>query len=66
MSVANTRARSGDGEHARTGADVEDVQRAAKPRRLQKPVERNEAAARGAVMAGAESQSRLDLDADAV
>ena len=34
--------------------------------RLAKRIERQQAAARGAVMAGTESQRRLDLDADAI
>ena len=34
--------------------------------RLAEPIERQQAAARGAVMAGAEGERRLDLDADAV
>ena len=38
----------------------------ARRRRLARVVERQQAAARGAVMAGAEGQRRLDLDADVV
>ena len=53
----------GDGEHARAGAEIED---APSRQRLAKPIERQQAAARGAVMAGAEGQRRFDLDADAV
>ena len=53
----------GDGEHARAGAEVED---APSRQRFAKPIERQQAAARGAVMAGAEGQRRFDLDADAV
>ena len=54
----------GDGEHARAGAEVEDASVAAA--RFAKRIERQQAAARGAVMAGAESQRRFDLDADAI
>ena len=60
------RARGGDGEHARAGAEVENARPRATARRLADPVERQQAAARGAVMAGAEGERRFDLDADAV
>ena len=56
-------ARGRDGEHARAGAEIED---APSRQRLAKPIEREQAAARGAVMAGAEGQRRFDLDADAI
>src|ERR1700722_5289177 len=60
-------ARRGDGEHAAAGADIENARRA--PPRAQclaDRVECQQATARGAVMPGAESERRLDLDADAV
>ena len=56
----------GDGEHARAGAEIENAPSSAADQRLAQPVERQQAAARGAVMAGAEGQRRLDLDADAI
>jgi len=59
------RARGGDGEHAVAGAEIEDFH-AASIIRFANPVERHEAAARGAVVAGAEGERRLDFDADAV
>jgi hypothetical protein len=52
-----------DGEYAGAGTDIEDFP---KPSRLDDPVERQQAAAGGAVMAGAESERRLDLDGDLV
>ena len=61
--LAAQRLGGGDGEHARAAADVDDALR---PAALEQPVEMNEAAARGAVMAGAEGEPRLDLDADVV
>ena len=67
MSLASTgrcrRPGGGNREHAGSGADVEDAARAA---RLEQAVERQQASPRGAVMAGAEGERRLDLDADAV
>ena len=71
MSVASTRrcrrAGGGDGEHAAAGAEIEDARRGGvAARRLANPIERQQTAARGAVMAGAEGERRLDLDADAV
>ena len=45
------------------GADIEHV---ARPPPLEQAVERQKAAARGAVMAGAEGKRRLDFDADPV
>ncbi len=57
------RERCGDGEHASTGADIED---AARPAALQLGGEMQEAAARGAVMPGAEGEGGFDLDADLV
>jgi hypothetical protein len=79
MSVASTRrrkARGGDGENAAAGAEIENPRAplpGARPgyahrsaHRFAQPVEREQAAAGGAVMAGAERERRLDLDADAV
>ena len=62
------RARRRDGEHAGAGADVEHAQVCLAPAALllHEPVEREQAAAGGAVVAGAEGERRLDLDADAV
>ena len=51
--------RRGDGEHAGAAADVEDL---ARPPALQQAVEMQQAAARRAVMAGAEGEAGLDLD----
>ena len=62
--AAAQRARRGDGEHAGAGAEVENASRPC--RRLAHPVQREQAAARRAVMAGAEGERRLDLDADPV
>ena len=67
-------ARGGDGENAAAGAEIENP-RAPLPgarlgcahgpaHRFAEPVEREQAAAGGAVMAGAERERRLDLDAD--
>ena len=67
-------ARGGDGENAAAGAEIENP-RAPLPGarlgyahgpayRFAEPVEREQAAAGGAVMAGAERERRLDLDAD--
>ena len=67
-------ARGGDGEDAAAGAEIENP-RAPLPgarlgcahgpaHRFAEPVEREQAAAGGAVMAGAERERRLDLDAD--
>ena len=53
----------GDGEHTRAGAEIEN---APSRMRLAQRIERQQAAARGAVMAGAERQRCFDLDADAV
>ena len=65
--AAAQRARGGDGEHARAGAEIENTRRRlAAAKRFAQPVQRQETAARGAVMAGAEGERRLDLDADAV
>ena len=55
--------RRGDGEHAGAAADVEDV---ARPPALQQAIEMQQAAARRAVMAGAEGEAGLDLDSDVV
>jgi hypothetical protein len=67
MSLASTRQRSAraarNGEHAGAGADIE---HAPDSPGLEQAVERKEAAARCAVMAGTEGKRRLDLDADAV
>ena len=52
-----------DRQHAGAGADVE---HAAQPPPLGQIVERHQAAARGAVVAGAEGERRLDLDSDVV
>ena len=57
------RLRGGDRQHAGAGAEIE---HAARPPRLQHLIEQQQAAARGAVMAGAERQRRLDFDADLV
>jgi hypothetical protein len=56
-------ARRRDGEHAAAGADVENT---SGPTRLEKTVEREQTAARRAVMAGAEGQRRLDFDAGTI
>ena len=65
--AAAQRAGGGDGEDAAAGAEIEDAPTATPPRqRLAKAIERKETAARGAVMAGAEGERRLDFDADAV
>ena len=53
----------GDREHAGAGPDIEDVARMAA---AQQPVEGDEAAARGAVMAGAEGERGLDFDRDSL
>jgi hypothetical protein len=53
----------GDRQHARAAANVEHPARAAAPKNA---LEMQEAAARRAVMAGAESQRRLDFDGDVV
>ncbi len=58
-------ARRRNGEHARAGAEVENAQASPAPR-FADAVERQEAAARGAVVAGAEGERCLDLDADPV
>ena len=67
MSLASTlhpqRLGGGDGEHAGAGSHIE---HAAGQVRLQHFVEQQQAAARGAVMPGAERQRRLDLDAELV
>jgi len=55
--------RRGDGEHAGAAADVEDL---ARPSALQQAIEMQQAAARRAVVAGAEGEAGLDLDADVV
>ena len=57
-----------DGKYARAGADVEDAcpPSALAKAALEQCIEREQAAARGAVMTGAEGKRRLDLDADAV
>ena len=52
-----------DGKHPRAGAEVED---APSWKRFADAIKRQQAAARGAVMAGAESQRGFDLDADAI
>ena len=54
-----------NGKHATAGAEIENAQASPAPR-FAEAVERQEAAARGAVVAGAESERRLDLDADPV
>ena len=61
--VPAQQSRGGDGEHAGAGSDIENA-----PRRflLGDGVERQQAAARGAMMAGAEGERGLDLDADAM
>ncbi len=67
MSLAMTRVakdfRRRDRQHARAGADVEHARR---PPPLRQLVERQQTAAGGAVVAGAEGQRGLDLDADVV
>ena len=60
---AMRRLRRGDAEHAGAGAEIE---HAAQLAALQHLVEQQQAAAGGAVMAGAERQRRLDLDAELV
>src|SRR5580704_3900612 len=57
-------ARGGDGENASAGADVENPPRRL-PAQFTNMVEREETAARRAVMAGAEGERRFDFDADA-
>ena len=57
------RFRRGDRQHAGAGAEIEHAPRTV---RLQHMIEQQQAAARGAVMAGAERQRRLDLDAELV
>ena len=52
-----------DRQHAGAGAEVE---HAASPPPLRQIIERQQTAARGAVVAGAEGERRLDLDADVV
>ena len=63
MSLASTgtlkRPCRGDGEDAGAGADVEN---AAGPHSLRQPVERDQTAARGGVMGGAEGKPGVDLD----
>ena len=67
MSLASTLIRSAfaadDRQHAGAGAEVEHAPRAI---RLEHVIEQQQAAARGAVVAGAERQRRLDLDAELV
>ena len=53
----------GDRQHAGAGAEIEHAPRTPG---LQHMIEQQQAAARGAVMAGAERQRRLDLDAELV
>src|SRR5262245_53073912 len=61
------RARSCDRQHAGAGADVEDRTNPAPwLLSLGEAIECQEAAARGAVMAGAEGKCGFDLDADAI
>jgi hypothetical protein len=55
------RPRRRDRQHAGAGSDVEDGTRAGRA-----PLERQEAAARGAMVAGAEGERGFDLDRDAV
>ena len=68
MSVASTGTRNslrrGDRQHAGAGAEIEDVARTLRTARQR--VERQQAAAGGAVMTGAERCAGLDLDADAM
>jgi hypothetical protein len=52
-----------DREHAAAGADIENAPR---PARLRDPIEGQQAAAGGAVVAGAEGERGFDLDADAI
>ena len=52
----------GDGEDAGAGADIEDVGRALP---LEQAIERDEAAARGGVMGGAEGKAGVDLEREA-
>ncbi len=61
--AAAHRARRGDGEDAGAGAEVENALRVPPPGH---PIEREETAARRAVMAGAEGERSLDFDADPV
>ena len=58
----------GNRQHAGSGAEIEDTRhcRATITLKLTNRVQRDEAAARRAVMAGAEGQRRLDLDGDSV
>ena len=53
----------GDRQHAGAGAEIE---HAARMPGLQHVIEQQQAAARGAVVAGAERQRRLDLDGELV
>ena len=65
--AAAQRAGGGDGEDAAAGAEIEDAPTPTPSgQRLAKVIEREQAAARGAVMAGAEGQRRFDLDPDPV
>ena len=57
------RLRSRDRQHAGAGAEIEHAARAAG---FQDMVEQQQAAARGAVVAGAEGERRLDLDGELV
>ena len=56
--------RGGDRQHAGAGAEIEDVTRPLTAARQR--IQRQQAAAGGAVMAGAERGRGLDLDADAM
>ncbi len=53
-----------DRQHTGAGAEIEHVEPNAPP--LRQIIKRQQTAARGAVMAGAERERRLDLDADGV
>ena len=67
MSLASTllvqRLGGGNRQHAGAGAEIEHAARAVS---FQDVIEQQQAAARGAVVAGAERQRRLDLDAELV
>ena len=61
------RAGGRNGKHAAASPEVEDAHNMAPVvQGFAQPIEREEAAARGAMMAGAKGERRLDLDADAV
>ena len=63
--VLTQRQGGGDGEHAAAGAEIENAPLPREPRPAN-PIEREEAAARRAVVASPEGERRLDLDPDPV